>query len=135
LSTSNIHALTDESVVIERGADITSKILQQEIKQEKQSDLISASQFPLKPKDILECGEAEDTLFTSKVRFYRDEDTKQFRMRNLLVNLKVHKGSKEYEIFEGQHVNLTQYVRSHLSTLDESDEERPPDAGLGPLLE
>lgn len=101
-----------------------SKILASEMRAESESAEVLASKVkidPLQPMQELACqGNRERPFFSKQVRFYRDDKTRQFRPRNLVLGIRVESCASEgqkpevFHLFERQQLNLTRFVRSHL---------------------
>ena len=101
MSTLNLQELTDEQMVQE-GTEMESTILNEEIKHEPLPACTMGSIITLHPMaPHSECEEASE-FFSGKVRLYRDDDSKQFKMRNLAFRIKVFRGAEEFDIFESQ---------------------------------
>lgn len=89
----NLQEISGESIEFERDG-ISSRILANEIKFEKEKGEVAGPVVELDPLlplvEVSNAFSGVDPFFSHQVRLYRDDDTKCFRQRNLVLKMKVH---------------------------------------------
>lgn len=112
----NMQQLCGETIDVEEAFQ-QSEIVAQEIVSEPEANVVEGPKLRIDPlKPLEKFSNFSEPMLSTKVRFFRDEDSKQFRQRNLVFRIGVSiEGEKEdYQLFESQQINLVQFVRSHL---------------------
>lgn len=111
--------MTMEEIVSENQTSSNANLssLEEMVRSQVDGEIIAGQSRELHPFDNIQFIDCEyETIFDSKLRFFRDEEKKLFRNRYLTFRLKVYKGegdAKEYNIFESQQINLTHYLKTH----------------------